>query len=143
MNRVTLMGRITKDLELKRTQNGKVMLNFTVAVNRPKSEADFIRCTAWGKTAEFIQSYFGKGNMIAVEGNIRAGNYTDNSGTNRYMMNVCIDKVFFTGEKNENKSQGNYKQNNYQQNGRQNTYNYNQNNGYYNNNQNGYNGYGY
>ena len=99
MNTVTLMGRIASDLELKRTQNGKVMMSFMLAVSRQKDTTDFIRCTAWGKSAEFISKYFTKGRMIALLGYIRAGTYTDRDGNSKYIMNVVVEKSFFTGEK--------------------------------------------
>lgn len=99
MNTVTLMGRIASDLELKRTQNGKVMMSFMLAVSRQKDTTDFIRCTAWGKSAEFISRYFTKGSMIALLGYIRAGTYTDRDGNSKYIMNVVVEKSFFTGEK--------------------------------------------
>ena len=99
MNTVTLMGRIASDLELKRTQNGKVMMSFMLAVSRQKDTTDFIRCTAWGKSAEFISRYFTKGRMIALLGYIRAGTYTDRDGNSKYIMNVVVEKSFFTGEK--------------------------------------------
>ena len=129
MNTVTLMGRIASDLELKRTQNGKVMMSFMLAVSRQKDTTDFIRCTAWGKSAEFISRYFTKGRMIALLGYIRAGTYTDRDGNSKYIMNVVVEKSFFTGEK---KSQQNTA---YQNKGYVNQYgrnygNKNRNNGY-------------
>lgn len=129
MNTVTLMGRIASDLELKRTQNGKVMMSFMLAVSRQKDTTDFIRCTAWGKSAEFISRYFTKGRMIALLGYIHAGTYTDRDGNSKYIMNVVVEKSFFTGEK---KSQQNTA---YQNKGYVNQYgrnygNQNRNNGY-------------
>lgn len=139
MNTVSLMGRIANDLELKTSKNGKTMMTFIIAVNRAKGEADFIRCNAWGKTAEFIKSYFSKGSMIAILGNIHAGNYTDNNGNTRYIMNINAEKVFFTGEKNMKPQQNNYQKNNsYGNNGYQQNYGNNQRN----NNYRGGNGYG-
>ena len=146
MNTVSLMGRIANDLELKTSKNGKTMMTFIIAVNRAKSEADFIRCNARGKTAEFIRNYFSKGSMIAILGNIHAGNFTDNSGNTRYIMNINAEKVFFTGEKNMKPQQnnGNYQNNNsYGNNGYQQNYGSNQrNNNYSQNNYRGGNGYG-
>ena len=144
MNTVSLMGRIANDLELKTSKNGKTMMTFIIAVNRAKGEADFIRCNAWGKTAEFIKNYFSKGSMIAILGNIHAGNYTDNNGNTRYIMNINAEKVFFTGEKNIKPQQNNYQKNNsYGNNGYQQNYSNNQrNNNYSQNNYCGGNGYG-
>lgn len=102
MNNVTIMGRITNDLEMKKTWNGKPVLQFTVAVYRQKEDVDFIRCTAWAKTAEFIERYFSKGSMIAVRGSLRAGVHTDKNG-----KQVNAEKAFFTGEKNH-KPQNNF-----------------------------------
>ncbi|MEI3029755.1 MAG: single-stranded DNA-binding protein [Ruminococcus sp.] len=133
MNTVTLMGRIASDLELKRTQNGKVMMSFMLAVSRQKDTTDFIRCTAWGKSAEFISRYFTKGRMIALLGYIRAGTYTDRDGNSKYIMNVVVEKSFFTGEK---KSQQNTA---YQNKGYVNQYSRNYGNQ---NRNNGYSGYG-
>lgn len=129
MNTVTLMGRIASDLELKRTQNGKVMMSFMLAVSHQKDTTDFIRCTAWGKSAEFISRYFAKGSMIALLGYIRAGTYTDRDGNSKYIMNVVVEKSFFTGEKKVQQNTA------YQNNGYGNQYggnyeNQNRNNGY-------------
>ena len=129
MNTVTLMGRIASDLELKRTQNGKVMMSFMLAVSRQKDTTDFIRCTAWGKSAEFISKYFTKGRMIALLGYIRAGTYTDRDGNSKYIMNVVVEKSFFTGEKKsqqntayQNKGYGNQYGRNYGNQNRKNGY---------------------
>jgi len=82
MNKVILMGRLTADPELRQIQNGTAVCRFTVAVNRKfvdkqtgQHEADFISCTAWSKTAEFVSRYFKKGQMIAIEGSLRTGSY--------------------------------------------------------------------
>ena len=72
------------------------MMTFIIAVNRAKSEADFIRCNAWGKTAEFIRNYFSKGSMIAILGNIHAGNFTDNSG-NTCEWYPAVDAASYDG----------------------------------------------
>jgi single-strand DNA-binding protein len=109
LNQVIIMGRITKDLEIKQTPNGAAVLSFTVAVDRySKTEekaADFISCVAWNKTAEFIGKYFGKGRMIAITGNLRTRNFEDKNGVERYVTEVFVDKADFTGEpKSENSS---------------------------------------
>lgn len=137
MNSVTLMGRLTSEPELKRTQSGKTMLSFTLAVSRQKDNTDFIRCTAWGKSAEFIQKYFTKGSMIAVLGNIRAGNYTDRDGNTRYIMNVSVEKAFFTGAKSSRQKANGYNSN-YRNNSSQKGYSQKT----YQNRNSGYNGYG-
>lgn len=125
LNRVILMGRITHDLELKQTPSGISVLSFPVAVDRDYSkngaekQTDFINCVAWKQTAEFIGRYFGKGRMIALEGQLRTRTYDDKNGTKHYVTEVYVDKASFTGEP---KQGGNSNQNNnggYQNNGYQ------------------------
>lgn len=104
INKVILMGRITHDLEVKQTPSGIACLTFTLAVERNYSkgkekQTDFITCVAWRNTAEFINRYFGKGRMIAIEGNIRTGSYDDGNGARHYTTDVYVDSVSFTGEK--------------------------------------------
>lgn len=104
LNRVILMGRITQELELKRTANGTAVLSFNIAVDRSytkqgeEKQTDFITCIAWRKTAEFINNYFGKGRMIAIEGQLRSRTYDDKNGTKHYVTEVYVDNVSFTGE---------------------------------------------
>lgn len=104
LNRVILMGRITQNLELKQTQSGNAVLSFTVAVERnyaPQGQdrqTDFINCVAWKQKAEFINNYFAKGRMIAIEGNLQTRTYDDKNGTKHYVTEVVVDNVSFTGE---------------------------------------------
>ena len=104
LNRVILMGRITQDLDLKQTPSSVSVLTFNIAVERSftkqgeEKQADFITCVAWRQQAEFINKYFGKGRMIAIEGNLRARNYEDKNGTKHYVTEVYVDSVSFTGE---------------------------------------------
>jgi single-strand DNA-binding protein len=104
LNRVILMGRITQDLEVRQTQNGSAVVTFNVAVDRSyagqngERQTDFITCVAWRQTAEFIGRYFGKGRMIAIEGNLRTRTYDDKNGTKHYVTEVYVDNVSFTGE---------------------------------------------
>lgn len=104
LNRVILMGRITQDLELRRTPSGSGVLSFNLAVERSYAkqgedrETDFITCVAWNKTAEFIGSYFSKGRMIALEGQLRTRTYDDKNGSRHYITEVYVDQVSFTGE---------------------------------------------
>ena len=104
LNRVILMGRITQDLDLKATPSGVSVLQFSVAVERSftkqgeEKQADFITCVAWRQQAEFINKYFGKGRMIALEGNLRTRTYEDKNGTKHYVTEVYVDSVSFTGE---------------------------------------------
>ena len=107
LNKVILMGRITRDLEIRQSQNGTSVLKFSVAVDRDmgkdkEKSADFINCVAFGRRAEFINQYFGKGRMIAIEGNIRTGTYEDKDGNRRYTTDVWVDDVSFTGENKPN-----------------------------------------
>lgn len=108
MNKVIIMGRMTADPELKQTQSGVFTCHFTVAVDRKyadkntgERQADFISCTAWRQTAEFICKYFAKGKMILVEGSLRTGSYTDknHSDVTHYTTDVFVDNVEFCGDK--------------------------------------------
>ncbi|MCR5817177.1 MAG: single-stranded DNA-binding protein [Ruminococcus sp.] len=131
LNRVILMGRITRDLEIRQTPNGNSVLRFTVAVDRPvkqgaEKQTDFISCTAWGQQAEFIGRYFGKGRMIALEGSIRTGSY-DKNGVTVYTTDVNVERVSFTGEPRQDGGNGGYG-NSYQGNGGYNNNNYGGNN---------------
>lgn len=111
LNRVILMGRITQDLELKNTQSGISVLSFTVAVDRgyarqgEERQTDFINCVAWRQRAEFINNYFAKGRMIAIEGNLQTRTYDDKNGTKHYVTEVVVDNVSFTGETKQQSGQ--------------------------------------
>lgn len=97
MNNVTLMGRLTRDPELKYSQAGKAYCRFTVAINRDfnKDEADFINCLAFGKTAETIAEWLGKGRRIALHGRIQTGNYENKNGEKVSTFEVVVDKFEF------------------------------------------------
>lgn len=103
------MGRITKDLELKYAQSGTAILGFTLAVNRKyvkegeERQADFIMCKAFGKTAENINNYFGKGKLILIEGRIQTGSY-EKDGQRVYTTDVIVEGFDFTGEKKQEES---------------------------------------
>ena len=105
LNNVTLMGRLTATPELKQTPSGASVTAFSLAVDRryqPKDgekQTDFINCVAWRNTAEFITRYFGKGDMIALTGEIQTRKYKDKSGNNRVAFEVIIDNVSFCGGK--------------------------------------------
>lgn len=102
MNSVQLLGRITKDIELKKTLTDTSFISFSVAINRPTKEpkADFITCKAYGKTADFISKYFSKGQQIALNGHIQT-NYYEKDGRNIYTTDVIVQSVFFAGNKKE------------------------------------------
>lgn len=115
MNKVILMGRLARDPELRQNQNGNSSCRFSVAVSRrtknPQTgdyDADFISCTAWGQTAEFINRYFKKGSMICVEGNLRTGSYQDrnHSDVTHYTTDVWVEHAEFTGSKSESGTGG-------------------------------------
>ena len=100
MNKVILIGRLCADPEFRQTTSGIAVCRIRIAVNRPKQkdkeqQADFIGCTAWRSTAEFISRYFTKGQKIIVEGQIRNNDYTDNNGVKHYSMDVLIEGVEF------------------------------------------------
>lgn len=106
MNKVILMGRLTRDPELRYTQtNNTAVASFTLAVDRKmvkqgeERQADFISCVAWAKGAEFIGKYFQKGSMIAVVGRIQTRNYDDKDGKKRYVTEVVVEDSYFTGSK--------------------------------------------
>lgn len=106
-NKTILMGRITKDLELKTTASGVSVLSFSIAVDRryqakgEEKKTDFFNCVAWRNEAEFISHWFGKGKMILVEGELQNRTYEDNSGVTRYVTELIVDRATFTGEKKD------------------------------------------
>lgn len=108
LNRVILMGRLVSDPELKTTPAGVSVTNFAIAVERSyvksgeERKADFIDIVCWRNTAEFVCRYFGKGAMIAVEGQLQTRTYQAKDGTNRKAVEVVADNVSFTGERREN-----------------------------------------
>ena len=103
MNSVNIMGRIATDLALRPVRSSAgVVLNFRVAVDRYAGGGkvtDFIRCTAWGKTAERICTYLTKGNMIAISGSLTTGDYVDRNGIRRFTTDVFVRDFYFTGDK--------------------------------------------
>lgn len=104
MNKVMLIGRLTKDPELRYTQSGSTVASFTLAVNRrfsKENEADFINCTAWQKSAEFVANYFRKGQSMALEGRLQVRSYDDKDGNRKYVAEVVADQVEFVGSKGE------------------------------------------
>ena len=102
MNKVILMGRLTRDPDIRYTDGGLSVARFSVAVDRRFSkdhEADFISCVAFGKTAEFIEKYFGKGQRIGLTGRIQTGSYTNRDGTKVYTTDVVAEAVEFVESK--------------------------------------------
>ena len=113
MNKVILMGRLTRDVEMRQTPNGVSLARFSIAVNRrfagkdAQQQADFINCVAWRQTGEFIARYFQKGSMIAVVGSIQSRNWDGNDGKKQYATEVIVDEAYFTGSKSENSTGSN------------------------------------
>lgn len=102
LNKAILNGRLTKAPELKQTNNGKSVCGFTIAVdrNRDREKTDFIPIVAWGKTAEFVNQWFGKGDLITIVGRIEVRNYEDKNGNKRTATEVIAEEVLFGGSKN-------------------------------------------
>lgn len=118
LNHITLMGRLTKDPELRSTMSDKNVANFTVAVDRDynsgsEKQTDFIECVAWKGTAEFVSKYFRKGSMIIVVGKLQSRKWQDRDGNNRINWEVVADSVYFGESKNiqPNAAQATYQQN--------------------------------
>lgn len=101
MNKCELIGRLTKDPELKLTSNQTAYCNFTIAVDRRfkdangQRQADFINCVAWKQTATFIQKYFHKGNRIGIVGSIQTRQYEDQQGVKHFVTEVIVDEAEF------------------------------------------------
>lgn len=116
LNKVIIMGRLTRDPEFRQTTSGVPVCRFTVAVDRNYSnqngerQADFINVTAWRSTAEFVSRYFTKGSMIVVEGSLQNDDYTDNNGVKHYRMQVVADQVYFGESKRSSQGGGDYSQ---------------------------------
>ncbi len=112
MNKVILMGRLTRDPELRTTPNGVSVCSFTIAVNRRfknaegSYDADFINCVAWRQTGEFVSRYFTKGRMIAVVGSLQTRTY-EKDGQKRYATEVQVDEAHFTESKGSAEGAGN------------------------------------
>ncbi len=106
LNTAIIMGRLTADPELRKTTSGLSVTSFTVAVERnyksgEERQADFINVVAWRGTADFVSTYFKKGQMIAVQGSIQTRNYEDKNGNKRTAVEIVADNVSFCGSKAE------------------------------------------
>ncbi len=114
LNRVILMGRLVADPELKTTGSGISVTSFRIAVDRSyvkqgeERKADFIDIVCWRQTAEFVCRYFGKGSMIALEGQLQTRTYQAKDGSNRYVTEVIADNVSFTGERRDQNRDNSY-----------------------------------
>lgn len=116
MNRVDLIGRLTRDPELRQSQSGNFVCKFTVAITRfnPNGEdgTDFIGCTAFSKQAENLKKYVFKGNLIGIEGSIQTGSYDDKDGKKVYTTDVIVSRFEFLESKNSSgNSNNNFNQN--------------------------------
>ena len=110
MNKIILVGRLTKDPEVRTTSAGFNTVNFSVAVNRNfknkdgNYDADFLPCVAFRQTADFISKFFKKGSMISLDGRVQTRNYDAQDGTKRYVTEVVVENVEFVGGKNDSSS---------------------------------------
>lgn len=106
LNRALLVGRLTRDPELRRTGGGKAVTSFSLAVERnfksDDQEADFINCVCWGKIAENTERYCSKGSMVSIDGRIQTRNYDNSQGQKVYVTEVIADSVQFISTKNNN-----------------------------------------
>ncbi|MDB7979532.1 single-stranded DNA-binding protein [Faecalicoccus pleomorphus] len=112
INRVVLVGRLTKDPELRKTQSGTSVVSFSLAVNRRvqtpgQPDADFINCVAWNRLADLMCQYLHRGSLIGVEGRIQTRNYENNQGQRVYVTEVVADNVQFLEPKNTQYAQSN------------------------------------
>lgn len=111
MNNIVLLGRLTKDADIRSTQSGKVVASFTLAVDRPytqngKKEADFIACQIWGKSAEVLGKSVHKGQRILLEGRLQIRQYTDKNGNKRTAAEVVTERFEFIERKEQTEPQG-------------------------------------
>ena len=117
LNRIVIMGRLTRDPELRRTQNGTAVTSFSVAVDRDfksresgEKATDFIDVVAWRQTAEFVCQYFTKGRMAVVEGRLQIRDWKDKDGNNRRSAEVVADNIYFGDSKRDNADGGSFNQ---------------------------------
>ena len=107
LNRIIIMGRLTRDPELRHTQSGTAVTSFSLAVDRDfksqsgEKETDFINVVAWRSTAEFVAKYFSKGRMAVVEGRLQTRDWQDKDGKNRTATEVIADNIYFGDSKRE------------------------------------------
>lgn len=106
INRVILVGRLTKNPEIRKTPNGASICKFTLAVSRKvkaqgQPDADFISCVAWNKTADLMYQYLKKGSLIGIDGRLQTGKFTNNNGETIYTCDVMIESLQFLDKKEE------------------------------------------
>ena len=120
LNHIVIMGRLTRDPELRRTGSGIAVASFSVAVDRDiankesgERETDFIDCVAWRGTGEFVSKYFQKGSMIVVSGRLQIRSWTDKDGNKRRSAESVADNVYFGSSRRDDASNGSYNNNSY------------------------------
>ena len=120
LNHITIMGRLTRDPELRRTGSGVAVASFSVAVDRDfgrnengEKETDFIDCVAWRNTAEFVSKYATKGRMVVVSGRLQIRSWTDKDGNKRRTAEVVADNVYFGDSRRDNEGGNAYGGNTY------------------------------
>ena len=109
INRVILVGRLTKNPEIRKTPNGASICKFTLAVSRKvktqgQPDADFISCVAWNKTADLMYQYLKKGSLIGVDGRLQTGKFTNNNGETIYTCDVMVESLQFLDKKDDSQS---------------------------------------
>ena len=107
MNIICLVGRTTKDIELRHTGSGTAVCNFSLAVNRQKKDdpADYISCIAWNKTAEILSQYVKKGHRIGITGRLQTGSYKNKDGYTIYTTDVVVESLEFLESKQQEQKQ--------------------------------------
>ena len=120
LNHITIMGRLVRDPELRRTGSGIAVASFTVAVDRDfgsrdggERETDFIDCVAWRQTGEFVSKYFTKGRMIVVSGRLQIRSWNDKDGNKRRTAEVVADNCYFGDSRRDGESTGSFGGNTY------------------------------
>ena len=115
LNHITIMGRLTRDPELRTTQSGVSVASFTAAVDRDfggrdggERQTDFIDCVAWRQTGEFVSKYFHKGSMMVVSGRLQSRKWQDREGNNRTSWEINADNVYFGESRRDSESAGSY-----------------------------------
>ena len=120
LNKIFLMGRLTRDPEMRHTQNGTAVASFSIAVDRDFKDkqsgekvTDFVDIVAWRSTAEFVDKYFSKGRMAVVEGRLQIRDWTDKDGNKRRSAEIVADNVYFGSSRRDDASNGSYNNNSY------------------------------
>ena len=106
MNSVNLIGRLTKDMDMRQSKDGMAIATVTLAVDRMNDDADFIRCKAFGKRAETMAKFLGKGKRVGITGRIQTGSYDDKDGKTVYTTDVIVDNFTFCDTKKDSAPEG-------------------------------------